>query len=66
MRAAVIVASEQMDEDSGWRRLEPGELVRVDRDLQVSSHIAIEHRPAHMLALGELDPRAANSQQDFW
>lgn len=65
-RAAVIVASEQMDEDPGWRMLEPGELVRVDRDLQVSSRIAIEHPPAHMLSLEELDPAAARSQQDFW
>jgi glutamine amidotransferase len=65
-RAAVIVASEQMDEDPGWRMLEPGELVRVDRDLQVSSRIAIEHTPAHMLTLEELDPSAARSQHDFW
>lgn len=36
--------------------LEPGQLVRVDRDLQVSSRIAIEHPPAHMLALEALDP----------
>jgi predicted glutamine amidotransferase len=65
-RAAVIVASEQMDEDPGWRMLGPGELVCVDRDLQVSSRIAIEHPPAHMLALEALDPSAARSQQDFW
>jgi glutamine amidotransferase len=65
-RAAVIIASEQMDEDLGWRMLKPGELVCVDRDLQVSSRIAIEHPPAHMLALEALDPSAARSQQDFW
>ena len=64
-RAAVIVASEQMDEDPGWRMLKPGELVCVDRDLQVSSRIAIEHPPAHMLALEALDPSAARSQQDL-
>jgi glutamine amidotransferase len=63
-RAAVIVASEQMDEDPGWRMLAPGELVRVDRDLQVSSRIAIEDPPAHLLALEALDPSAARSQQD--
>lgn len=65
-RAAVIVASEQMDEDRGWRMLRPGELVHVDRDLRVSSRVAIEHPPAHMLALEALDPSAARSQQDSW
>jgi predicted glutamine amidotransferase len=65
-RASVIVASEQMDEDPGWRMLESGELVCVDRDLHVSSRVAIEHPPAHMLALEALDPSAARSQQDFW
>jgi len=32
----VIFATEQMDEDAGWRMLEPGELVRVDGDRQVT------------------------------
>jgi predicted glutamine amidotransferase len=31
-RAAVVFASEEMDEDPGWRSLEPGELVHVDAD----------------------------------
>src|SRR5438067_1807566 len=39
---AVIFASEQMDEDDGWRPLESGELVRVDRDLAVTRTIAID------------------------
>jgi glutamine amidotransferase len=63
-RAAVIFATEQMDEDPGWRMLEAGALVSVDRDLRVSSAIAIEAPPAHPVRLEDLDPRAARSQHD--
>jgi predicted glutamine amidotransferase len=64
-RAAVIVASEQMDEDPGWRMLEPGELVRVDRELRVTSRVAIKAEPAAQIRLDDLDPRAAKSQQEY-
>lgn len=36
-RAAVIFAGEQMDEDEGWRMLEPGELVRVDHSSRTTT-----------------------------
>jgi predicted glutamine amidotransferase len=62
-QAAVIVATEQMDEDSGWRRLEPGELVRIDAELKVESRVVVDGPPAHLLRLEDLDPRAARSQQ---
>jgi predicted glutamine amidotransferase len=58
---AVVVASEQMDEDPGWRPLEPGELVHVDSGLQVSS-TRLEEAPAHPLTLADLNPGAAASQ----
>jgi predicted glutamine amidotransferase len=58
---AVIVATEQMDEDAGWRSLDPGELVHVDPDLSVSS-TALPDPPEHMLTLEDLDDRAAASQ----
>lgn len=58
---AVIVASEQMDEDAGWRPLEPGELVHVDSELKVSS-TRLEEAPAHLLTLEDLNPGAAASQ----
>jgi glutamine amidotransferase len=57
-RAAVIFASEQMDEDPGWRMLAAGELVGVDQELHVRSRIAIEEPPAHPIPLEDLDPRA--------
>ena len=58
-RAAVVFASEQMDDDPGWRLLEPGELVHVDGDLNVSSRIDLGDPPAHPIRLEDLDPRTA-------
>jgi predicted glutamine amidotransferase len=63
-QASVIVASEQMDEDSGWRMLEPGELVHVDVDLRTTSHVVLDEPPAHLVRLEDLDPRAADSQRE--
>lgn len=59
---AVIIASEPMDEDPGWRPMASGELVHVDADLVVRSHIAIDHAPARPLTLADLGPQAAASQ----
>jgi glutamine amidotransferase len=42
---AVIFASERMDDDQAWRMLAPGELVRVDGDLSVTSRVVIERPP---------------------
>jgi predicted glutamine amidotransferase len=61
-RASVIVASEPMDEDPGWRALASGELLHVDRDLRCTITQALHEAPAHRLTLAELDPRAAASQ----
>ncbi len=46
---AVVVASERMDEDPGWREIEPGQLVHVDRDLRVSVTPLLEGEPRHPL-----------------
>jgi predicted glutamine amidotransferase len=59
---AVVVATERMDEDAGWRQLEPGELIHVDGELNVSRTPAVDRAPAHLLTLADLDPRAAKSQ----
>lgn len=64
-RAAVIFASEQMDEDPGWRLLEPGELVKVDRNLRVSSQIALTAPPAHLVRLEDVEPAIASSQREY-
>jgi glutamine amidotransferase len=61
-RPAVVVATERMDEDPGWRNLEPGELLHVDADLNVHSRVVADRSPAHLLTLADLDERAAASQ----
>jgi predicted glutamine amidotransferase len=62
-RPAVVIASERMDDDPGWRLLASGELLHVDADLKVSSRTVIERPPAHLLSLADLDLRARSSQQ---
>jgi hypothetical protein len=61
-QASVIVASEPMDEDLGWRALESGELVHVAPTLTLESAIALDRPPAHQLTLDGLEPRAAAAQ----
>jgi predicted glutamine amidotransferase len=60
--ASVIVASEPMDEEPGWRALEPGELIHVAPDLKTDSTIALDQPPAHQLTLDDVQPRAAAAQ----
>ncbi|MCW3050629.1 MAG: class glutamine amidotransferase [Solirubrobacterales bacterium] len=60
---AVVVASERMDEDPGWRAITPGHVVHVGPDLEVRSTMVLEAPPRHRLALADLDPRAAASQR---
>jgi predicted glutamine amidotransferase len=60
---SVIFATEQMDEDSGWRALDSGELMHVDADLHCSS-VTIDEPPAHLLTLDDLEPHAAASQHE--
>jgi predicted glutamine amidotransferase len=61
-RPAVIVATEEMDEDAGWRALESGQLLHVDATLAATVTTIIDRPPAHPLTLADLDPRAAASQ----
>ncbi len=49
--ASVVIASEQLDGETGWRMLAPGELVHVRPDLSVHSRIAIPQPPAHLVPL---------------
>jgi glutamine amidotransferase len=59
---SVIVASEPMDEDPGWRQLEPGELIRIGPALDVTSSIVVDGPPARQLTLDNLEPAAAAAQ----
>lgn len=59
---AVVVASEQMDEDPGWRALAPGDLVHVDPQLQTTITKVLPDPPARQLTLSDLTGKAASSQ----
>lgn len=56
----VLVASERLDGADDWRMLDPGELVYIGPDLQVTSRLALDHAPAHLHLLDEPDPNIDN------
>jgi glutamine amidotransferase len=58
----VVVATERMNDDPGWRALEPGELLHVSPALDVTLARVLDAPPRHQLTLADLDPRAATSQ----
>ncbi len=60
---AVVIASEPMDDDPGWRMLESGELLHVHPGLGVEFRSVLDAPPRHLLTLADLDPRARSSQQ---
>jgi glutamine amidotransferase len=49
----VVVASERMDDDPRWRELQPGELLRVGPDLDLSLDLVIDGPPARLMELSE-------------
>ena len=59
---SVVIASERMDDDPGWRLLDPGELLHVSSTLEIKSSAPFPAEPAHLLSLSGLDPAAAASQ----
>jgi glutamine amidotransferase len=61
-RRAVVVATEPMDEDAGWRELGSGDLLHVDADLNTTVERVLDRPPAHQLTLADLDAKAAASQ----
>lgn len=63
-RPAVVVATEKMDDDPGWRQLNSGELLHIDGNLGVHIEPVLEGPPAHPLTLADLDPSAAESQRE--
>jgi glutamine amidotransferase len=61
-RPMVVLASERMDADPGWRLLDSGELVHIDERLQVRTHTILERPPSRPLSLADLNPTAQASQ----
>jgi predicted glutamine amidotransferase len=55
--ASVVVASEELDGESGWRMLAPGELVHVRPDLSVRSAVVLPQPPARLVPLTDINPK---------
>jgi predicted glutamine amidotransferase len=53
---SVVVASEELDGEHGWRMLAPGELVHVRPDLTVESAVVLPGPPAHLVPLPAGNP----------
>jgi predicted glutamine amidotransferase len=49
--SSVVVASEELDGERGWRMLASGELVHVRPDLTVESAVVLPDPPAHLVPL---------------
>ena len=62
IRPSVVFATERMDDDPRWRLIEPGELVHVDAELQISSDLVLPDPPRHQLRLEELSAAAQAAQ----
>jgi predicted glutamine amidotransferase len=54
--ASVVVASERLDGEDGWRMLDPGELVHVGPDLGVDSAVVLPGPPARLIPVGPGNP----------
>ena len=63
-RPAVVVATERMDDDRGWRELASGQLLHVDPQLDVTVTTIVDGSPVHPLTLADVTGRAAGSQAD--
>jgi len=53
---SVVVASEELDGERGWRMLASGELVHVRPDLTVESAVVVPEAPAHLVPLPSDNP----------
>jgi glutamine amidotransferase len=53
---SVVVASEELDGERGWRMLASGELVHVRPDLSVESAVVVPDPPAHLVPLPAGNP----------
>ena len=53
---SVVVASEELDGESGWRMLAPGQLVHVRPDLTVESVLVIPEPPARLVPITGPNP----------
>jgi glutamine amidotransferase len=62
-KPTVIVASEPMDDDPGWREIANGELLHISPEVVAHSDVILDRPPKTQLAIDDLNPRAADSQR---
>jgi glutamine amidotransferase len=60
-RPIVVLASEPMDDDPGWRTLDSGELIHID-ELGVDAQVVLPDPPTHPLSLSDLSEPGRISQ----
>lgn len=63
-RSSLIIASEPMDREPGWRLLDPGELIHSGADLTVESIRPLPPHPRLLLHRSDLDARTEASQHE--
>ena len=61
---SVVVASEPMDDDPGWRLLDQGELLHVDADLNITRRLEFPVPPTHLINPADLSPTARAAQRE--
>lgn len=59
---SLVIASEPMDADPGWRSLDVGEVLHADSALTVTTSRPFPPTPRRLLARSDLDPRTEASQ----
>ena len=59
-QSAVVIATEPMDEDPGWRLMEPGELLHVGAGLRPQISRPLSQDPVRRLVLPDAGPAAAS------
>jgi hypothetical protein len=47
---SVVIASERLDGETGWRMLAPGDLVHIGTGLAVESVLALPDPPARLIS----------------
>lgn len=63
-RASLVVGSEPMDPEPGWRPLDSGELLHAGPDLVIETSRPLPPAPKTLLARSDLDARAQASQHE--
>jgi predicted glutamine amidotransferase len=58
---SVVFATEPMDDATRWQLIDPGELIHVDADLQISRNVVLPDPPRHQLRAEDLAPAARAS-----